>query len=255
MSWHSRWVVAAALATLVSIAVCFSAWAVVGIWVLPTMKRIDAASALMLVCKYQDASGKWHGNASCLESRAAGISGSINVAAGAVAKNLPAIATSIKHAAASSAEASAESVNAARKATELLGTINDLVGSLQTDVDDITKRSGVALASLTQAVDGIGALTKTLDDQVKQGSPKAQATLDALNRSLDTLTRAIADADALIASEDIKSTLKHVAGTSEHLDSSAESVDKALLPLRKKAALVKAVLLKLADFFKLTFKL
>jgi hypothetical protein len=98
-----------------------------------------------------------------------------------------------------------------------------------------------ALDPLAAALRGITVLEATLNEQIKAGSPKVQATLEAL-------TKAIADTDKLIASDDIRQTLSHV----EH---SAESIDIALMPLRKKLSLLKSVVEKALGMVKFTFPL
>jgi hypothetical protein len=130
----------------------------------------------------------------------------------------------------------------------LMGDAQTLTQSLTTDVNDLTARAGRALDPLADALKGITTLEATLDEQIEAGSPKVQLTLDAL-------TKAIADTDKLIASDEIRQTLVHTAMTADHIEHSAESIDIALMPLRKKLTLLKAIAEKALGLVKFTFPL
>lgn len=123
-------------------------------------------------------------------------------------------------------------------AETLLADAHTSVVQLQGDLSTLSLQIGDALNPLRGILVNINNLTAQLDEQVKEGSPKVQETVDKLNMNLT-------DLDKLIANPDIAGTLKHV-------DSSAESIDAGLMPLRKKISLLKTLLLKALDFVRFT---
>jgi len=134
------------------------------------------------------------------------------------------------------------------EASALVGDARGLTQSLTNDANDLTAETGAALAPLADSLRNLAALEADLDEQIKQGSPKAMATIDAL-------TKAIGDTDKLIADPAVTRMLQDGATTGDHIAHSAESVDIALMPLRKKLSLLKQVVEKAAGLVKIVIPL
>jgi hypothetical protein len=233
-----------AVAVAAGVLLVILVFAALQLW--PVAQRVNQASATLLDCK---------GHAACLPSEVLATVGSLKAMAGAGAKAAPEVAQAAKDASRYSVEASKQASETAQEAKALLTDLRGLVGDLrattnglQTDLAQLTASADGALAPLADALKKIGALTDTLNDQIKTGSPKATQTFDSLNR-------AIADFSKLLEDPNIQAILASSAKTSDHLANSAESLDIAMRPWRERAHLLKTILEKAAGMIKLVIPL
>lgn len=134
--------------------------------------------------------------------------------------------------------------------------VNGLVAELKTsvqgvtaDVHSLTQNTGEVTTALKSDLTDLDALIKTLDQQIKDGSPKVVATIESLRKTID-------DADTLLQPGiDAEGNPTGVAGIIYHTDESMKSIDIALRVLREKLALAKRVLNFLLDKVKATIAL
>lgn len=132
---------------------------------------------------------------------------------------------------------------------DLDGTIKQAgsaVAGMRADLDKLTGSADEALKPLAVDLARIGALTETLDGQVKSGGL-------AVNNVALELQAAIDDFDKLIADPNIGKIIANSADTSKHLAGAAETLDDVMLPFRKKANQIKAVILKLLGMVKIVY--
>jgi hypothetical protein len=133
----------------------------------------------------------------------------------------------------------------------ILLTTDELLMSLNQDVDKLTQQGlhsmqsltvegESSLKALTAALDRVNQLAAVLDKEIVEASPHAVVTLDNMSRALD-------DLDKVFADPNVAKTLANVEKGTGHVASSAESIDTALLPLRKKSTLLRALILKAID--------
>ena len=126
------------------------------------------------------------------------------------------------------------------RATSLVDSLN--ATAMDADKATVTLNAEIAatgaevrerLAPLSAALTDVDNLIKTAQAEIETNGNASAATLLALNK-------AIGDADTLVSDPDIKATIAHI-------DHSTESIDIALMPWRKKAALLKVILEKLLN--------
>lgn len=225
------------------------------------LKNIRIASDDLLSCTVT-VDGKLKGNPACLQSQLLAITGSTRATMGAVAKAAPEISRSIAEASVNSVTASKATADAANSANDLLlgaqGAISELhltitelhssIGLLTNDVHVLLASSNVNVQKLGKAIEPLAALEITLDQQIKEQSPKIGDTLMAMQR--------------VISDPNITDTLKHIDGTSANLESGTKHVsditltfDIATRGLRKKVGRIKWLLGKAFEMIKFTVPL
>lgn len=126
------------------------------------------------------------------------------------------------------------------RSSELMGTLNQTAR----DADAVTATlNGEILMTGAEARKQLAPIAGTLEDAqslLEEGTVQLRIEGSDSSDLLKSLNRTVTDADAVIADPQIKQTIAHV-------DSSAESIDDALLPWRKKAALLKMILEKVGN--------
>lgn len=198
--------------------------------------RVDKASATVLDCK---------GHGACLPAQVLATVGAVAKSAGTVTKAMPAIAAAAQTAASNSAEASKRTVVVMDDAHALLGqakrTMADLDAAIQ-DLDASVKAvsggAGGTVAAATAALDELTVLEKQLAAEMAAGSPKVEATLDAMAK--------VANDPAIAA------VLKNTEDATYHGAQVVETVDIATRGLRQKVGRVKWLIEKVLGMVKLT---
>jgi ABC-type transporter Mla subunit MlaD len=196
-----------------------------------------------------------HRNPACLTSKVQGTMGAMTASAGQSVLASKEIVATLKDLHPRANAVLDESLASLQEAHATLKAATSLVRAMQTDLGTLTANAnGVlttanqTLAPLQSALTSIADLTKTLDEQVRAGSPLAAQTVTDLDG-------AVKDLDKLIADPNIAAALANVAGATKHLDGSAESIDIALRPWREKANMLKTIVSKAFGLLKLTFPL
>ena len=249
------------VAALVVVAlVACAAWAGVGFWLWPTLRRVDVASAALLDCTYRDASGKMRGNPACLVSRIDAITGAFMRVMGIAAKTMPELAKA-------SVEASNNSVIASQKTVKAIDRVNGVLSNVDGAVTDgraVLKDLGTTVQALHEAVvdmdGGVGALLKSSDETMRKagdalaGLPALEKTLNGAidvdgAGALDVLRKMF----AILDDRNVAATLGNLNNATASGANILQTFDQATEPLRKKATLVKMILLKLWEMVKFTF--
>lgn len=233
-------------------AVFLSALAVLVCYTIPTIKRVDGASAALLVCKYQDAAGKWHGNPACLQSSVLEITGEVKHTGSAITKAAPQIAAAAVKAADNSALASRASVEFVQAGTEVAKKLGDTVDVATQTVKD-----------LDYTVDALRNAVLDVDTSIKPLLASSNETVQAAGRTLNELTalekqlgevlgtdnaKALQIAERMLQILDdpnIQIVLGNVNAAAGSFAEIAKTIDIATRGLRQKAALVKTILLKI----------
>lgn len=252
-------------AALIAFIVCQSSCAGLLLWMYPTAKRVDAASSALLVCRYQDAQGKWHGNPNCAQSLVQAIGGSVRSVSGDIAKatkeDMPIVSKAVKEWSAASVSASnqinalsVEGTGAVKDLRKLLNedvhnsltALHDAINSLNTEIKHeggavhvLLDDSDLTIKAATKAIDQLTVLEAALTAQISKLDPEVTKVLEAML--------------ALVQSEDITGTLKNINAGTKSGKEILDTIDIATRGLRQKAALVKAILLKLVGLVHLQF--
>jgi len=204
------------------------------LWLYPTARRIDSASAALLTCNWRDQAGKWRGNGACLQSEILAITGSTRAAAGAIAAGMPKLVRSAETTTRNAAAESRQIVAVTEALRPVIARAGRAVGSADdtlVSLDDLVRNTDHRLNGPEGTLPTLNAQIPKLG-AIADGFTAPEGILPGARTAIDRAIQLMADPNIPATMASLAEASRSGAAAMAHVDHASGEVDETLKFIR-----------------------